>query len=117
MKAFKCDRCGKLYEQRAEKEEFLIGKISHISKVYSYLDLCDMCNQKLETWMKNKRGMMRKELQEYELVYIFDKTQEGKCIVKAENLSTAIYEFYCSHGFRYKVTNWSVPGCDFLMEL
>ena len=47
MKAYKCDRCGKLFESKASYQKYLITTISHTA----YSDLCKECQNELDKWM------------------------------------------------------------------
>ena len=46
---------------------------------------------------------------EYELHYIkiTDGTR-GTCVIESMELIDAIYEFYQSHGLKYKITSWTL---------
>lgn len=47
-KAFKCDRCKRLYELPQDGHEF---EIWDCKNSHSTLDLCPACNEELEKWM------------------------------------------------------------------
>jgi len=54
MKAFKCDRCGKLYELTSEQAEKRTRGVNY--GIYNslnnyYLDLCNKCFYELQEWM------------------------------------------------------------------
>lgn len=53
-KAYKCDRCGKLYESykyQKTSEFFNITRTPNISG--NCLDLCPKCNAELQSWVAN----------------------------------------------------------------
>lgn len=47
MKAYKCDRCGQLFENKASYEKYVIK--NHIYN--GFFDLCEECQNELEEWM------------------------------------------------------------------
>jgi len=56
MKAYKCDRCGKLFEKyknQGTAEFFNITRTPCIAS--SCLDLCPNCNAELQKWMANDK--------------------------------------------------------------
>ena len=56
MKAYKCDRCGKLFERyknQGTSEFFNITRNPNFSN--DYLDLCPKCNAELQEWVANKK--------------------------------------------------------------
>ena len=54
MKAFKCDRWGKIYTHNEPKWDDPL--IFRISWDYERTDLCDDCYAQLQIWMSNKEG-------------------------------------------------------------
>ena len=53
MNAFKCDRCGKLfedYQKRKSEGNYKIARNSNNIVRYLYLDLCKDCNDELQDW-------------------------------------------------------------------
>lgn len=56
MKAFKCDRCGNLYENYSEK-----AKPFYITTSYCTLDLCPECNKELKDWFAEKENEKSEE--------------------------------------------------------
>lgn len=53
-KAFKCDRCGDLYEPyEAIPNQFYITQRSFNATAW---DLCENCSQELQKWMKKELG-------------------------------------------------------------
>lgn len=56
MKAYKCDRCGKLFEKykyQGTSEFFTITRNPYMSG--DYLDLCPNCNAELQEWVANDK--------------------------------------------------------------
>ena len=56
MKAYRCDRCGKLFEKykgQGTPEFFNITRNPNISG--DCLDLCPNCNAELQTWIANNK--------------------------------------------------------------
>lgn len=55
MVAYKCDRCGTLYEYNCEN---YLGKHYISKECHPYddmkIDLCPKCQEKLEQWLKSK---------------------------------------------------------------
>ena len=49
MRAFKCDRCGKLFEDYYGRKT---SSFYNISMGTGYLDLCKDCNDELQKWIK-----------------------------------------------------------------
>ena len=47
MKAYKCDRCGRVFESEVENEKYLITTYDYDS----YFILCEDCQNELEKWM------------------------------------------------------------------
>ena len=54
MKAFKCDRCGNLYEGYTEKVKSFYINRSPVT--YYPLDLCPECNKELKDWFEEKEN-------------------------------------------------------------
>lgn len=52
MIIFKCDRCGKSYEEKNYSSEYSVSKKSSIGFSLS-LDLCPECQMELDEFMKN----------------------------------------------------------------
>lgn len=50
MKAYKCDRCGKLFENKIASREYLITK-ANLTIRNCWLDLCEDCQDRLDNWM------------------------------------------------------------------
>lgn len=53
MNAFKCDRCGKLFERYLEMDSDKICRIvpnTSTTRIH-YLDLCKDCNDELQDWV------------------------------------------------------------------
>ena len=53
MKAIKCDRCGKYFDMRTDREDYErpAGRIVPDCNVCDEFDLCPNCYAKLETWV------------------------------------------------------------------
>lgn len=50
---------------------------------------------------------------EYELHFVYlENGKRGTCVIEARELMDAIYDFYQSHGLKYKITSWSLKGRD-----
>ncbi len=59
MKAYKCDRCGKLFEPYKLQGEacfFHITRTTYASG--NCLDLCQNCNAELQEWVANDKNQM-----------------------------------------------------------
>lgn len=51
MKAYKCDRCGALFEPSEDATEYRLQKYDG-DRYYDDLDICPSCNILFERWMK-----------------------------------------------------------------
>lgn len=51
MNAYKCDRCGKLYERQGKSSIFNVTKRDSCYGTYQQ-DLCPECAEALEKWFK-----------------------------------------------------------------
>ena len=54
MNAFKCDRCGKLYEKQPHLVEGLVVAERYSSGCYERKDICPECYDKFLLWWKSK---------------------------------------------------------------
>lgn len=46
---------------------------------------------------------------EYELHFVYlENGKRGTCVIESMELMDAIYDFYQSHGLKYKITSWSL---------
>lgn len=54
MKAYKCDRCGKLFEKYEGQGTRMFYSITKDPcSTSDYLDLCPKCNDELQKWIRN----------------------------------------------------------------
>lgn len=54
MRAYKCDRCGKLYESQLCVPDIRISKYIY-PEGEEWVDLCPECQHFLEEWLKGER--------------------------------------------------------------
>ena len=55
-KAYKCDRCGKLYSNEATLRpiiNIMLIKYHNITKEWKLYDLCNECDKELKEWFRN----------------------------------------------------------------
>lgn len=52
MNAYKCDRCGKLYEKQEKSSIFNVTKKIFVLGTAYQQDLCSECAKSLEEWWK-----------------------------------------------------------------
>lgn len=56
MKAYKCDRCGKLFEKYKNQGTFDFFNVTRNPKFSdNCLDLCPNCNAELQEWVANDK--------------------------------------------------------------
>ncbi len=53
MRAYKCDRCERLYSDKPVGATLTVRK-NGVREGDSYLDLCPRCQSELENWIKRK---------------------------------------------------------------
>lgn len=52
MKAYKCDRCGVLFERKVKNQKYLATTMMRSG----YLDLCEDCQRKFDKWFEFLKG-------------------------------------------------------------
>ena len=63
MKAYKCDRCGKFFEQYIFQGLCITRNRMAIGQC---LDLCQNCSDELQEWVTNGKASQESEDEEYE---------------------------------------------------
>ena len=78
MKAYKCDRCGKLFEKYdGQGTRRFYSITTDLCRTGCYLDLCPNCNAELQAWVANDKAQVVCNCTDAEIVKSFIEDVEA----------------------------------------